>query len=131
MNTALAIVNTTIPTKLEGIQDLTTVLQPGMFLEKSLFSDTVVMEVVKVTPKTVTLRNTARGEQNFVDESCDNNNLYSAMWQEQVADPEGKTFTVRLSKAGTLKAGNYARAGVYRTARLINGTPVARVDYRY
>lgn len=131
MNTALATVNTTLPTKLEGIQDLTTVLQPGMFLEKSLFSDTEVMEVVKVTPKTVTLRHTARGEQNFVDESCDNNNLYSAMWQEQVSNPEGKTFTVRLSKAGTLKAGSYARAGVYRTARLINGAPVARVDYRY
>lgn len=132
MNTALATAtNITEPTKIEGVQDLTTVIQPGMFLESTLFSDTVVMEVVKVTPKTATLRYTAQGEKSFIDDRCDNNNLYSATWQERAADPEGKTITVRLTKVGTLKAGNYARAGVYRTARLVNGTPVARVDYRY
>ena len=74
MNTALATAtNITEPTKIEGVQDLTTVIQPGMFLESTLFSDTVVMEVVKVTPKTATLRYTAQGEKSFIDDRCDNN----------------------------------------------------------
>ena len=122
----------TAAVNLGEVHDLTRVLHRGDFLSAALVTDTVVYEVVKVTPKTATLRTTRTGTGVYSDEQCDaSEHGMGVVWQEVVSDPDGDTKVVRLTKKGTLRNGNYARAGVFRKSMLVNGSPVKRVDYRF
>ena len=117
---------------LENITDLTDVLAPGDYLREALVTDTIVYEVVKVTPKTVTLRETKKTSEVYVDERCDTGaNGLTVNWRACEPNPEGRTFTRRLNKNGKVMAGSHARAAAYSIPNMVNGKPVARIDWRF
>lgn len=113
-----------------GITDLRTVIQPGDFLACQLVTDTSVYEVVKVTAKTVTLRDTRQTDERFEDDRVDNGQ-FPVIYTAVEGDPEGSTLRVGLSKDGRLKVGNWARAGHYYVPMRINGHAVQRTDFRF
>lgn len=117
---------------LDDTTDLTNVLAPGDYLAEYLVTDTIVYEVVKVTPKTVTLRETKKTGEVYVDETQDVGG-YGLTVNWQVCEPNtgGRTFTRRLNKNGKVMAGNHARAAAYRIPNKVNGKPVARIDWRF
>ena len=124
--------NVTPARALDTTTDLTNVLAPGDYLAEYLVTDTIVYEVVKVTPKTVTLRETKHTGEVYRDERCDVG-VYGATvsWHVCGPDTEGRTFTRRLNKNGKVMAGNHVRAAAYRIPNKVNGKPVARIDWRF
>ena len=110
----------------------TLTVEPGMFLSESLVTDSIVWEVVKVTPKSVTLRPTTEGDEITEDESCDKGaNGLSVVWNERVSNPNAETRTLRVRKDGTIRFGSHVGARpMYRTP-MKNGKPVARRDNRF
>lgn len=119
-------------TELTNLTDLAAVIKPGDFLSAPLVTDTVVYEVIKVTPKTVTMRETTSVPGAYTDESCDIGGYGTAvMWHPVAPNEKGRTMTRRISKDGILKIGSYARAGKFSKCMLVNGQPVKRIDHRY
>ena len=117
---------------LDDTTDLTNVLAPGDYLAEYLVTDTIVYEVVKVTPKTVTLRETKKTGEVYVDETQDVGGYgLTVNWHACGPDTEGRTFTRRLNKNGKVMAGNHARAAASRIPNKVNGKPVARIDWRF
>jgi hypothetical protein len=110
----------------------TLTVEPEMFLSESLVTDSIVWEVVKVTPKSVTLRPTIEGDEITEDENCDKGAYgLSVVWTEQKSNPEAKARTLRVRKDGTVRFGNHVGARpMYRTP-MKNGKPVSRRDWRY
>ena len=124
--------NVTPARALDNTTDLTNVLAPGGYLAEYLVTDTIVYEVVKVTPKTVTLRETKKTGEVYVDETQDvGGHGLTVNWRVCEPDTEGRTFTRRLNKNGKVMAGNHARAAAYRIPNMVNGKPVARIDWRF
>lgn len=118
--------------KLENVTDLTDVLAPGDYLAEYLVTDTIVFEVVKVTPKTVTLRETKYSGEVYVDEKQDVGAYgFTVNWRACEPDTTARTFTRRLNKNGQVMAGNHAHAAAYRIPNMVNGKPVARIDWRF
>lgn len=108
------------------LYDLTDV-QPGDFLNETLVTDTLCYEVIKVTPATITVRQTARGET-IKSENRDGN-PYPCTWTEALTDPTGRTSMVRRRKDGTYRMGQGGRA--LRHAILVDGKPATFTDYRF
>ena len=100
----------------------------GDFLQYTLVTDTVVVEVVKKTDKTLWLRTTQVGEKVRVDNV--DGNPYPVIYDEILANPEtGKVFKLRERKNGGFR---YAETyGTIYPATTIDGVPVKRTDYRY
>lgn len=117
---------------LDNTTDLTNVLAPGDYLAEYLVTDTIVYEVVKVTPKTVTLRGTKYSGEVYVDENQDiGGHGLTVNWRACEPDTTARTFTRRLNKNGQVMAGNHARAAAYRIPNTVNGKPVSRIDWRF
>lgn len=124
--------NVTPTIALENLIDLTKALTPGDYIARSLVTDTMVYEVVKVTPKTVTLRKTRKTGEAYVDETCTPGaHGLTVHWQVCEPNPEGETITRRLTSTGTIKAGSHARAGDFYIPNMVNGQPVSRIDWRF
>ena len=114
------------------MNDLRDHIKVGDFLEHTLVTDTVVLEVVKVTAKTVTLRETRKSKTVcYEDDRVDNGSGYTVFFTAIESVKDGETRRVRLSKNGRLKVGSWARAGFYRKSLLVNGQPVEKTDLRY
>ena len=106
-------------------------VQPGDFLSEPLVTDTLVYEIIKVTAKTVTVRPTMSGGPIHEDERCDKGaHGLAVVWEEQVANPDAETRTLRVRKDGTIRAGSYVGARPFYPTKKVNGVPVRRVDYR-
>ncbi len=100
----------------------------GDFVTYSLVTDTVVLEVIDISPsgKTLTLRECSHGE---AVHSEDNGSPYPVVYTAAVPNPYGRTITTRRGKAGYFTVRGLPRN--YRPARLIDGVPVERVDYSF
>ena len=106
-------------------------VKAGDFLSESLVTDTLVYEVVKVTAKTVTVRRTMTGDKFTKDTACDEGaNGLAVTWEEQVINPHAEARTLRLRKDGTIRSGSHVGASPFRPAKLVDGKPARRVDYR-
>lgn len=118
---------------IQGVEDLTTVLQPGDYISAPLVTDTVVYQVVKVTPKTVTLRSTRTvSDVSYVDERCGTGGYGTEVRWHAVEGVDGEGhITKRLGKDGGIKVGSWARAGYFRKCMTVNGQAVKRIDWRY
>ena len=104
----------------------------GDFLEEFLVTDTIVWEVIKVTPKTVTLRKAISTDRRHEDLQCDTGAYGLAVyWEEVEAWHNGPTQNLRLRKDGSLKIGSHTGASPLRPARRIDGVPVRRIDHRF
>ena len=97
----------------------------GDFVAELLVTDTRVYEVVRRTAKTLTLRTTRETDRTRRDGEEGAYGL-RVVYTEVEADPEGRTFTVRLRKDGTYRYADYTRP-LY----LVEGTPEARRDWRF
>lgn len=103
----------------------------GDFMSETLVTDSVVYEVVKITAKTVTLRTTSRGEKFQEDTACDKGGHgLSVVWEEQVSNPEGATYSLRVRKDGSIRMGSHAGSRPLYPSATIDGKPARRVDYR-
>lgn len=112
--------------------DQTAEVKAGDYLAESLVTDTLVYKVVKVTAKTVTVQRTKTSGNVHKDGKCDEGAYgLSVTWEEQVDNPDAKTRTLRVRKDGTIRAGSHTGARPFRPARMIDGVPVRRVDYRF
>lgn len=106
-------------------------VKAGDFLSESLVTDTLVYQVVKVTKATVTVRRTMTGDKFTKDTACDEGaNGLAVTWEEQVINPHAETRTLRLRKDGTIRSGSHVGASPFRPAKLVDGKPARRVDYR-
>jgi hypothetical protein len=100
-------------------------ITPGMFLAETLWTDTRVYEVVRVTARTITVRSTMAGE---ILDRRDDGSGFPTVWTEALSDPDGYVKTVRVRKDGTVRTGQGARP--MRPAGDIDGRPVTYTDYR-
>lgn len=101
----------------------------GDFLSELLVTDTIVWEVTKITPKTVTVRSTTNGET--IKNDHRGGNPYPVSYTEALANPEGRIKTLRVRKDGSIRNGSHARvSALYPTPR-INGKPASRTDYSF
>lgn len=109
---------------------MTAITNDTRFVAALLVTDTLVYEIVKRTPQTLTLRRTKDGAHRERDTLVDGGTDPDAppvIWTEQVPDPDGRTQLVRLRKDGTFRLyGN-----PLRRCTEINGMPVRRTDYRF
>lgn len=97
----------------------------GDFVSHMLVTDSVVYEVVKVTPKTITVRPTSAGDVLQTDGAP-----YPVVYREAVRQPySGSDRVVRLRKDGTYRMGDWARP--LHLARMIDGKPVSKTDYSF
>lgn len=111
---------------------ITREVKVGDFLSESLVTDSIVYEVIKVTPKTVTVRSTQDGESFHDDERCDKTaNGLGVVWTERVSNPEGSTRTLRVRKDGTVRSGSHVGARPFYPTNKIDGKPVSRRDWRF
>lgn len=96
-------------------------VQVGHFVQEILVTDTRVFEVIKVTAKTITIRDTRRGE-NLSTENM-------IVLTEALSNPDGATRTLKLRKDGTFRTRN--GASNLTRAREFNGSPVRKVDWSF
>jgi hypothetical protein len=96
------------------------------FVAETLYTDSRVYEIVKRTPRTLTLRHTAQGP--ILRREDWSGGGYPQVWHEAVSDFRGGTFVVRLRKDGTYRTGTSSRP--LRPAQYIDGKPVDFTDYR-
>ena len=102
----------------------------GDYLSESLVTDTIIWEVVKVTAKTVTIRTTQDAGEITEDTRVDKAPM-PVLWEARKANPAGRTQTLRVRKDGSVRLGDHAGSRPLYPARMINGKPVRRVDYRF
>lgn len=110
-------------------RDETSQVAVGDFLSEPLVTDTLVWEVVKVTPRTITVRSTAEGE--VVTNDHRDGNPLPVTYTEAVSDPHGRTRTLRVRRDGTVRMGTHRGARPMYPTPTRGGVPVRRVDYRY
>jgi TRAP-type uncharacterized transport system substrate-binding protein len=101
-------------------------MQVGDFLSSLLVTDTLVYEVVGVTPKTIKIRRAKDGE--VVRSENIDGNIYAVTYTGQVPNPAAAVRTVRLRKDGTYRIHYWSALLPCHT---IDGVPVRRTDYRY
>lgn len=101
--------------------------QPGQFLAEPLVTDTLIYEIVKVTPKSVVVRRTKDGGKPIRDLKVDQSD-YPVLWTPQVPDESRELRRLYIRANGSLRFGN---GNKLRPAPEIDGQPVRRVDYRY
>jgi hypothetical protein len=96
----------------------------GDFVSYTMVTDTQVYEVVKVTPKTITIRHTSTGDVLWTDGAP-----YPVVYREAVREPySGSDRVLRVRKDGTYRVGDWARP--LTIAQMIDGKPVSRTDYK-
>lgn len=101
----------------------------GDYLSYTLVTDTVVVEVIKVTDKGIVVRRTKTGD---VVRRDFNGGPYPVVYAAAVPNPDGATKRVMLSKEGRFKvAGSTGGRSTYRPATTIDGVPVTRVDLSF
>ncbi len=105
---------------------MTAITTETTFVTETLVTDTVTYEIIKRTPKTITVRTTITGD---VLKSQDPGSGYPQVWCEAVGDPEGTLYTLRLRKDGTYRRAVWANA--LRPATMIDGKPVTYTDYSF
>lgn len=104
--------------------------QVGDFVAELLWTDTLVFEVVAVTPRGIRVRRTSDADRRFVDKACDKGAFgLSVEWVEQVADEHAPVRQIRLRKDGTLRTSD--SASPMRPATTRDGVPVRRIDHRF
>lgn len=112
--------------RLSGLTDLTKDLAGEKFLAHKFPGMVIVYEIIKATPRTVTLRETKRGERSWVSPHNPND-----VYEEAIPnDREGaRTKTHRISAHnGVIKVGNYANAGTYFIPDSIDGMPLSMTN---
>lgn len=125
MSTTLTVTHPSVLTNVNGElapkPDEVVVINEGDFVEITLVTDTRVYEVVKTTPKSMTLRETMHGA---VIQSRD-----WMSWYEVKPDPNGTTKRVMMRRDGTYRDSRMQRS--YRPADTIDRVPVRRVDFSF
>lgn len=109
--------------KLNNLVDLTKDLKGEKWLAHSFPGIIIVYEIIKVTPRTVTMRSTKSGK-------VVRNEEYRT-YKTAVSDDNGRTMTKRISSHHTLRVGNYAHAGTFYIPEKINGEPIEMMDWTY
>lgn len=94
------------------------------FVRETLVTDTRVWEVIKRTPKTITIRSTQRTGE--IVRSDNDGSGYPVNYEVVAPDPDGRVKTVRLRKDGTYRTYQGGKA-----LRPVEGTPTERTDYRF
>jgi len=94
------------------------------YLVETLYTDTVVWEIVDRTEKTLTIRSTRDGA--VVSRDTSSGSPYPVVHIEALPDPNGRTRVVRLRKDGTYRVGG---GSALRAVK--NSVALRRVDYRY
>lgn len=94
----------------------------GDFVQYSFSTVSNVMEVVKATPKTITVRECKRVEDFH---SGQDGLIYHFM--EPMED--GKEKTYRMRKSGDFRIGSYARAPMIVAAKMKDGRPYSFTNY--
>lgn len=113
--------------RLTGLTDLTKDLAGERFLAHRFPGMIVVMEIVKVTPRTVSLRRTKTGDRRWVAEH-NHNDVYSEAIPSD--DDSDQIITRRISSQyGSLRVGNYANAGTYFIPDSIDGVPLSMANF--
>lgn len=105
---------------------MTHTFTPGSFVQYTMVTDTVVLEVVKATAKTITVRGTGDGE--VLHKRNADGNPFPIVYTEAVPAPGATPKTFRLRKDGTFRA--YSGGRPIRPAALIDGRPARVTDYR-
>lgn len=99
----------------------------GDFVQYAMVTDTVILEVVGKTAKTLWLRGAQRGEVVRTDNI--DGNPYPVQWVAAEPNPEGLTFKLRERKDGGFRiAETYGRI---TEAVKLDGVPVFKTDYRF
>lgn len=112
--------------RLSGLSDLTKDLAGERFLAHSYPGMVIVYEIVKTTPRTVTLRKTKKGDRTWVSPHNPNDVYAEAVVSDQDNAP---TKTHRISAHhGTIRVGNYANAGTYFIPDSIDGAPLSMMN---
>lgn len=101
-------------------------IKVGDFLSEILVTDTRIYEIIKITAKTVTLRDTKRGA--VVRSVNIGGNPYPVSYEAAESLPTALTRTRRIRKDGSIKMANWGHP-MY-PAQTIDGIPVSRTDYR-
>lgn len=111
--------NTSITTQAHDftVGDFATYAFPGI---------SVVLEVIKTTAKSITIRET-KDIRNSSDNYVDGVISYT----EIAPDKDGETKTYRVRKDGTLRVGSYARAPRIYKSVAKNGKHFRTTDYSY
>lgn len=99
-------------------------VEVGHFVQEQLVTDTKIYEVIRVTDKTITIRETQDGR------TMDNDDL-AVVLIEAVSDVNGREFTLRLRKDGTFRKGNHVGARALRLARTYDNVPVRKIDLTF
>src|SRR5699024_10041823 len=112
----------------------------GPPLRRSLPTDTVAPRLGRGaahrpprrrTPAAARHRDAPTGDPRTKDTACDEGaNGLAVTWEEQVINPHAETRTLRLRKDGTIRSGSHVGASPFRPAKLVDGKPARRVDYR-
>lgn len=108
-------------------------VEVGDFVSSTLVTDTVVFEVIDISPsgKTITIRSTRTGD---VVARESNGSPYPIVYNEALSNPNGDTFRLRRRKSG--RFGGSGRDGdptgrSLVKCRRIDGKPVKRTDYSF
>ena len=96
----------------------------GHFVQELLVTDTKIYEVVRVTDKSITIRETQNGR------TISNDDI-AVVLTEAISDTNGREYTLRLRKDGTFRKGKHSGAHALRRARTVDGVPVKKVDYSF
>lgn len=105
-------------------------VQPGDFLAEPLVTDTLVYEVIRVSPhgKSIWVRRTIDNGQSKRDLNVDQG-PYPVVWNGQQPNPDGEIKRLGRRKDGSYRM--YQGGSKLRPAPFVDGNPVRRVDYRY
>lgn len=82
-----------------------------------LVTDTICYEVIRQTPKTITLRRCTSGDKIGGE--------WPVVYSEAISNPAGETLTLRLRKDGTFRRAYWANS-MYFTSN-----PSFRTDYAF
>ena len=110
----------------DAVQSLSHDFKVGDFVQYTMETDSVVLEVVRVSVKSIWIRRTQDGEVLRADNH--DGNPYPVVYTEQVVDEDGAVRRLGLNKKGIFKI--HKSFGEIYPASLLNGKPVKRVDYR-
>lgn len=102
-------------------------VQSGDFLSAYLVTDSTVYEVVKATPKTLTLRSTRQGD---IVERESKTGL-GRVYYEVLPNIDGDIITRRAGKDGCFRLFKGGRGGAFSPCRKIDGKPVKVVDWSF
>ena len=113
-------------TNISSVQSPSHNFTVGDFVQYTMVTDSVVLEVVRVSAKSIWIRRTKGGE--ILRSDNHDGNPYPVVYTEQVADEGGAVQRLGLTKKGFFRIDR--SFGRIYPAHTINGKPVRKVDYR-